>query len=384
MKSLRDEIEYLLSGMGMPYHKVAFTVAIVVAVLFSLSYPMNYAKDIPVAVVDLDNSRLSHSFTEQLNTSPYLEIKSVYYTPTDPERLTYHDEHIAVIYIPHDFEKNHYSMTPNNIGVFYDNLNAAQTGTLKEGLFEIIGELNGESGSTHLGALGLNQDQTRAVMQGIVLNERYLFNPVDSHSNSTTLGFLIFFGSMFFVFATIGMVPRLKLSHQWEGELHRGFFSLLTRLIPYIVCFCTATIAGLGIIALIGDLSLPGNYLMTILAIILIAVSVGLMSILVGWGAANPGVAISRMILFIPGGFIFGGASGPLNLVPPAVQFLSNVFPLVWAYRLFRDVAQRGAPLIDCLPVYGSHLLYIAVLTLLLYLRFKRAHKTNQLKEESV
>lgn len=378
MKSLRDEIEYLLSGMGMPYHKVAFTVAIVVSVLFTIAYPMNYAKDIPVAVVDLDNSRLSHSFTEQLNTSPYLEIKTVLYTPTDPERLTYHDEHIAVLYIPRDFEKNHYSLTPNNIGVFYDNINAAQVGTLKEGLQEVIGELNGESGATQLGALGLNQDQTHAVLQGIALNERYLFNPVDSHSNSTTLGFLIFFGSMFFVFATIGMVPRLKLSHQWDSELQRGFFSLLSRLVPYLVCFSVSIIAGLGILAVLGDLSLPGNYLMTIVAIILIAISVGLMSILVGWGAANPGVAISRMILFIPGGFIFGGSSGPLDLVPPAVQFVSNVFPLVWAYRLFRDVAQRGAPLIDCLPVYGSHILYIAVLMLLLYWRFRRSH-TNQI-----
>lgn len=383
MKSLRDEIEYLLSGMGMPYHKVAFTIAIVVTVLFTIAYPMNYAKDIPVAVVDLDNSRLSHTFTEQLNTSPYLEVKTVSYTPIDPERLTYHDEHIAVIYIPHDFEKNHYSLTPNNIGVFYDNINAAQTGTLKEGLFELIGELNGESGATHLGALGLNRDQTQAVMQGIALNERYLFNPVDSHSNSTTLGFLLFFGSMFLVFATIGMVPRLKLMHQWEGELTRGFFSLLSRLIPYLVCFCVSIILGLGILAVIGDISLPGGYLMTIAAIILIAISVGLMSILVGWGAPNPGVAISRMILFIPGGFIFGGASGPLNLVPPVIQFISNVFPLVWAYRLFRDVAQRGAPLVDCLPVYGSHILYIAVLTLLLYVRFRRSHTVQQ-KEESL
>lgn len=187
---------------------------------------------------------------------------------------------------------------------------------------------------------------------------------------------------MFFVFATIGMVPRLKLAHQWDSELQRGFFSLLSRLIPYLVCFSVSMIAGMGIMAVLGDLSLPGNYLMTIVAILLIAISVGLMSILVGWGAANPGVAISRMILFIPGGFILGGASGPLNIIPPAVQFISNIFPLVWAYRLFRDVAQRGAPLIDCLPVYGSHILYIAVLTLLLYWRFRRSH-TNQNKEES-
>lgn len=382
MRSLHDEIEFLLSGMGMPYHKVAMTIAIVVTVLFTIAFPLNYAKNAPVAVIDLDNSRLSQTFTEQLSTSPYLDIKTVLHTPTDPETLMYHDEHIAVIYIPRDFEKNRYSLTPNNIGVFYDNLNVAQTGHLKEGLNEVIGTINAMSGAEHLGALGLNKDQTSAVLQSIALKERLLFNPVDAHSNSSTFGFLIFFGSMFLVFATIGMVPRLKLMHAWERETNRGFFSLLSRLIPYIVCFTVSILLGFGLTALLGDLSFAGSYPQILAAIILTAVSVALAALLIGWGAPNPGVAISRMILFIPGGFILGGASGPLNLVPPAVQFVSNIFPLVWSYRLFRDVAQRGAPFLECIGEYSAYLCYIAVLTLLLYLRFKRAQKELQQSKE--
>ncbi|MBQ8682763.1 MAG: ABC transporter permease [Selenomonadales bacterium] len=384
MKSLRDEIEYLLSGMGMPYHKVAMTIAIAVTILFTIAFPLNYAKNAPVAVIDLDNSRLSQTFTEQLGTSPYLDIKTVLHTPTDPETLMYHDEHLAVIYIPRDFEKNRYSLTPNNIGVFYDNLNIAQTGHLKEGLNEVIGAINAKSGAEHLGALGLSKDQTAAVLQSISLKERLLFNPVDAHSNSSTFAFLIFFGSMFLVFATIGMVPRLKLMHRWKSETERGFGSLLLRLVPYVVCFTVSILLGFGLTALLGDLSFAGSYPQILAAIILTAVSTAAMSVLIGWGAPNPGVAISRMILFIPAGFILGGASGPLNLVPPAVQFVSNLFPLVWSYRLFRDVAQRGAPLTDCIGEYSAYLCYIAVLTLLLYLRFRRAQQDlQQTKEES-
>ncbi|MBO5244570.1 MAG: ABC transporter permease [Selenomonadales bacterium] len=382
MRSLHDEIEYLLSGMGMPYHKVAMTIAIVVTVLFTIAFPLNYAKNAPVAVIDLDNSRLSQTFVEQLGTSPYLDIQTVIHTPTDPETLMYHDEHLAVIYIPRDFEKNRYSLTPNNIGVFYDNLNVAQTGHLKEGLNEVIGTINAMHGAERLGALGLNRDQTAAVMQSISLKERLLFNPVDAHSNSSTFGFLIFFGSMFLVFASIGMVPRLKLMHRWEAETKRGFFSFLSRLIPYIFCFTVSILLGFGLTALLGDLSFAGSYPHILAAIVLTGVSVVTAAVLIGWGAPNPGVAISRMILFIPGGFILGGASGPLNLVPPAVQFVSNIFPLVWSYRLFRDVAQRGAPLGECIGEYSAYLGYIAVIVLLLYVRYRRAQQqVNQAKE---
>lgn len=384
MKSLHDEIEYLLSGMGMPYHKVAMTIAIVVTVLFTIAFPLNYAKNASVAVIDLDNSRLSQTFIEQLNTSPYLDINTVLHTPTDPETLMYHDEHVAVVYIPRDFEKNRYSLTPNNIGVFYDNINVAQTGTLKQGLNEVVGAINAMNGAEHLGTLGLNKDQTAAVLQSISMKERLLFNPVDAHSNSSTFSFLIFFGAMFLVFASIGMVPRLKLMHRWEAETKRGFLSFMTRLIPYVFCFTVSILLGFGLTAILGDLSFAGSYPHILAAIVLTGISVTAAAVLIGWGAPNPGVAISRMILFIPAGFILGGATGPLNIVPPAVQFVSNLFPLIWSFRLFRDVAQRGAPLVDCIGEYLGFLLYIAAIVLLLYVRFRRAQQEfNQKKEES-
>ena len=54
---------------------------------------------------------------------------------------------------------------------------------------------------------------------GLTLNDRNLFNPAGSTSNTQTQGFLFFFGSMFFVFATIGMVPRLRLTKQLDKIL---------------------------------------------------------------------------------------------------------------------------------------------------------------------
>lgn len=385
MHSLKDELTYFFSGIGMPYAKVSIMIAVVVSVLFTAVFSDNYIKDGKVAVIDLDNSKFSREFIAVINTSPYIRVKDVLNVPVDPQTLFYQDRYLAVIYLPAGFEKNRYSEGVNNIGVFYDNINVAQSGNLKEALNTIVAVQNQKIGLPQIQALGLNTEQTAAVMNNISLNERLLFNPNSSSSNSTTMGFLFFFSSMFFVFATIGMIARLRLDGKWNAQLMDGSpFDLMLRLTPYIICLTVSLIVGLAILRVIGDLSFTGNLFTLLLSILLLAISTGFMSILFGWGAANPGVAASRMILFIPGGFILGGMSGPLDLHPGWVHVVSNVFPLVWEYRFTRDIILRGASFIDIAQVFGGFMIFTGILAVLVCIRFYHDRKVLLVQENAV
>ena len=82
--------------------------------------------------------------------------------------------------------------------------------------------------------------------------------------------------------------------------------------------------------------------------------TVGMLSLLFGWTAANPGIASSRMILFIPGGFIFGGPTGPLTHYPDWVLAVTHVFPLTWEFHFVRDIVTRGAGLMDISKELGT------------------------------
>lgn len=59
-----------------------------------------------------------------------------------------------------------------------------------------------------------------------------------------------------------------------------------------------------------------------------------------------------------------------MNVLPVWVQVVSNVFPLVWGYRLLRDVMLRGAGFWDCLWEFGTFMIFIGVLAVLVHLRF--------------
>lgn len=100
INSLRDEIEFLLSGKTMPYQKVAFMIAIVCTVFFTVTLGNNVVHEAPVAVIDLDNSKYSHELTEAIDASPFMQVKTILYTPVDAKTLFYNDKYLAAIVLP--------------------------------------------------------------------------------------------------------------------------------------------------------------------------------------------------------------------------------------------------------------------------------------------
>lgn len=370
MNSLKDELKYLFSGQGMPYEKVSLMVAVIITVFLTVIFGNNFIKDAHVAVADLDNSKYSREFIDKINASEYMQVTAMLNTPTNIKNLFYQDKNIAVIYLPENFEKNRYSSAANSIGVFYDNTNTAQIAEIKEALNEIIAEDNITAQSVGTTSL--------------VLNTRNLFNPSSSTSNGETQGFLFFFSSMFFVFATIGMIPRLRLNGKLALILTNGTpFDLIIRILPYGMCLLTALFIGMAILRLWGDMIFSGHILTFLFTQIFYIFAVGIFSITIGWSAANPGIASSRMILFIPGGFILGGATGPAPILSDWAYAFSHIFPLTWEFHFTRDILMRGTSLFDIGQIFGAFLIYTAILTAIFCTVFYKA-KNNLLTAQSV
>lgn len=367
MNSLKDEIKFLFSGMGMPYEKVAMMVALVCSIFFTLTLGNNVILKGPVAVIDLDNSKYSHEVAEEIDSSPFIHVTAVINSPVDPTTLFYEDKVLAVVYLPKDLEKDRYSSSSGAIGVFYDNTNLAQTAEIMESLNEIVAAENEKLGG---------EQPTRAET-GITLRDRLLFNPQSSAANNGEVqGFLFFFSSMFFTFATIGMIPRLRMTGELNRILISGTpFDILIRLIPYCGCLLTALTVGMVILHYFNDMAFTGSVVLFYVTQLFYIPAVGVMSLLFGWTAANPGVAASRMILFIPGGFIFGGATGPIAEQAGWVQVMSHIFPLRWEYEFIRDIMLRGAHFFDISRELGAFLIYFGILLIIFCWCFYKVRK---------
>lgn len=365
MSALRDEIKFLLQGRGMPYEKVALMVSVVITVIFSAMLGLNYAKDTPITVIDLDNSRFSHELVVTLDNSQYLDVQAVINTPADPKTFMYRDKSYAVIYIPEGTEKRHYNGEICDVGMILDNTSASALSGAREALNEIVAEVNSPK-------LGTGDTISGAMM----LRERRLFNPVDSASNGEVMGFLIFFSSMFLSFAQLGMIPRLRIEGKLGIHLRSGVvFSLMQRTIPYCCCWLGANFIGLVILRFWGDINFSGNILLYFGIQAVYIFTLSLICLLFGWNAPNPGMASSRMILFVPGGFIFGGYGVPMTVMPEWVHLVVQVFPLTWEFKFIRDIVFRGAGFFDCCTTIGQFFIYAAIVVFAFVMRFYKSQE---------
>lgn len=361
----------------MPYEKVCIMVAMVITVIMSVLLSGNIAKDAKVAVIDLDNSAYSRELINHIEASEFMKVTAVLNTPQDPKELFYQDRASAVVYFPQGLEKSRYTGVSANIGVFYDNTSSAATSNIKEALNEIVGLDN----STANGNVGSTNDSLQGQLN---LAARNLFNPQDSKDNGETLGFLLFFGSMFFTFATIGMIPRLRLSHQLDEVLLHGTpWDLLIRLVPYEFCLLVSWVVGLAVLRVWGDLTFSGSLWTFLFVQLFMIPTIGALSLFFGWTAANPGIASSRMILFIPGGFIFGGMTAPTTFFADWVVKLSHIFPLTWEFHFQRDIIARGAGLADISQTFGAFMVYMGIVGIIFCLRFYSAKKELLAKQSA-
>lgn len=180
------------------------------------------------------------------------------------------------------------------------------------------------------------------------------------------------------------MIPRLRLNGKLALILTNGTpFDLIIRILPYGMCLLTALFIGMAILRLWGDMIFSGHILTFLFTQIFYIFAVGIFSITIGWSAANPGIASSRMILFIPGGFILGGATGPAPILSDWAYAFSHIFPLTWEFHFTRDILMRGTSLFDIGQIFGAFLIYTAILTAIFCTVFYKA-KNNLLTAQSV
>ena len=356
-----EECTLILEGKTLPYHKVGVVFLIVITLGMSLFLHHNFIAKAPLVVVDLDHSKYSEEIINQINTSQYMSVEYVFHEPKEPERFLTGGEYLGVIYLPKGLEKSRHADKKAEIGLFLDYTNTGQTSGVINGLNQIIGSEN--ANITAGGGGGLN------------LVQRQLFNPQGSYANTIIIGFWVFFLSMFFVFATAGMVPRMRMFHAYEAMLHKTPLHLIIRLVPYAIIYLVISTAGLLSLHFINDLRVAGNPFLFIFLQFFFIMSVGMLGLWFGWHSPNPGAASSKMIIFIPPGFVLGGVTIPLPIFDGIVRAFTHLFPLAWEYDLVRDILLRGSRFWDMAGTIGGFLIYVALVALLLSRRFHSEQK---------
>lgn len=330
--------------------------------------------DMPVGLVDLDNSVTTRSLASNLDAFQNTHIVEHYASPEEAIHAMRRGEIYAFYYVPEGTTRKLLRQEAPTVS-FYTNNAYLMAGSLLYKDMRTMSELmGGAAARSVLFAKGATSGQAMAFLQPIVIDSHAIGNPVLNYniylSNILLPGLL----SLMIFFVTVYSIGQeIKEAHGRAMLVHtRGvaWKALLGKLAAQAALFLPVAWA-LGAY-LYGYLHFPcqcGWLTMVCLLSLFVFASQG-MGVLMICALPNPRFGLSFASLWGVLSFSICGMSFPAMAMHPMLHGVSYLFPLRHYYLLYVNCALDGWPLSNAWPFWGA-LIGFALLPLLFSARFK-------------
>jgi ABC-2 type transport system permease protein len=334
--------------------------------------------NIPVALVDGDNSAASHALIAQLkdlNANASMMVITDAATESDARTLITRGQVYGAFIIPPGFgDTLTKGMQPATITVLSDN-SIPQISMVMQGIgSQVVSRLSAMEGAIKVQALSVKANQTvnpAAVIAPIVPSVQGTVGGNLNYFNFIAPGLLM----MIVMMGAMTGIPR-AISHEKEIGTFDGILAAPVNDLSIIMGKTVAqTIRGFiqGIIVLIIAIlifgvviqpaSLPLAFVMLFLGIFSF---IGLGILLTSLANNEETAMILMTVLQFPMMFLTG-VFFPIQQMPWFMQWLSQILPLTYAVQAMRKVMILNAGLMDVLPevvilvVFGAIMLAIAI-----------------------
>lgn len=331
--------------------------------------------DMPVGLVDLDNSVTTRSLASNLDAFQNTHIVEHYASPEEAIHAMRRGEIYAFYYVPEGTTRKLLRQEAPTVS-FYTNNAYLMAGSLLYKDMRTMSELmGGAAARSVLFAKGATSGQAMAFLQPIVIDSHAIGNPVLNYniylSNILLPGLLslmIFFVTVFSIGQEIKEGGGRALLILSKGS---AFKALYAKLAAQFLIFA---LVGLFIVLyLYGVLAFPchcGIPTMLLLLILMVLASQGLGVLMIS-ALPSPRLGLSFASLWGVISFSICGMSFPAMAMYPVLHGLSYLFPLRYYYLLYVNCALDGFSLAGAAPFVGA-LLVFALLPLLFVGRFRQ------------
>lgn len=299
---LRREI-YRVARQPM-YWLLTVILPIVAFAFFAVLLYKGVARDIPIAVVDQDNSTLSRKVTQMIDATPTAWVAYGVQGMEEAERLMLQGKVMGIVLIPDFFEKNILNNSQTHLESYLTGTNITVNGLLAKDLQTTVTTFTAGIQLQLLMKQGLTEKQAMAQLMPVRFDKHVLFNPHINYGYYLSPSFMPMMLLIFTIMATIFVIgTELKngTAREWYDTAGGSVF---------------AAYAGK-----ILSLSIGGGY--SVLA------------------------------------FTFSGLTFPIMAMSKPMQWFCCIFPFTFYTDIMVDQALRGAPAIYSLPDMGIIALFI-------------------------
>ena len=342
---------------------------------FALLFNQGAIRNIPIAVLDEDNTTLSRKVAQMIDDTPTALVARDIQSMAEGERLIREGKIMAVVQIPAFFEKNILSNSQTHLESYVSGTNITVNGLLSKDIQTAVTTFTGGIQLQVLMKQGLTQRQAMAQLMPVRFDRHVLFNPHINYGYYLSPSFMPMMLMIFVVMVTvfsIGTELKHATSREWMAAGNDSVAAALVgKVLPITAVMFLISLVMLLINFKIVGTPLNGSLTVILVGTLLFILSYQSISVLIVSLLAN-----LRLSLSIGGGysvlaFTFSGLTFPIMAMWEPMQWVSKIFPFTFYTDIFVDQMLRGTPWVYSLPDLGYMMLFI-VLPLLCLPRLKR------------
>lgn len=334
--------------------KPVFSILIGAVLIYAVLYPQPYLtealRNVPIAVVDNDNTASSRDLTRLIDATPDINVTMTLPDFVTAEREVYARKIFGVLVIPQHFERDLLHGRPSPLALYSDASYFLMYQRLSGGVMAVARTFGAQVEATRLVGLGIDPVIASAATDPMPLTAVPLFNPQGGYATYVLPAafVLILQQTLLISVGLLGTLPGARLtSRESEAATAGPVMTILGKLLAYLTV--EAVVVSLYLIALPYFYGVPrlGSLTAQLFFAIPFVLSVSALGMVIAAWLRNP-----LMVQLVLGAiglpfFFLAGFAWPVEAIPPAVHAVSLLVPSTSAIPGLVRIGQLGASLYE-------------------------------------
>ncbi|MBR9776491.1 MAG: ABC transporter permease [Cytophagales bacterium] len=344
-------------------------------ILFGFVYQQAKVKNLPIVIVDQDQSPATDKIIDAFEDNEGLDVKDVRTVPGNIKREMPVNQYIAVITLPSDFEKDLLQKRHPEVRVDLNMANILNANTASNHINTVLMTINAGIEIEGLKKQGIHPDQAMAAYESFKINFNKLYNSTGNYVTFMLPGLLA---------AIMQQIIFLAMALVFSRDFEDGYFGQLIQesksSVYHIALKATPFLIMLPFMWLIISLILTFfnvgveviNFQMLILTTLLTFASM-FMGMLFSIAIPSQLKATELLMVISTPAFILSGFTWPTSAIPEVITNVARFIPVTQYLSGFRKVAFYGGDFASIMPEikFLTGIILVAVITMILLLQFK-------------
>ncbi len=349
-----------------------------IVVVFFFTSLMNEGQptDMPVGIVDLDNTTTTRGLARKLDAFQTTKIVAHYPNINEARNAIQRNEIYAFLYFPRNTTSDLFASRQPKIS-FYYNLASITSGNLLFRDLKTISTLGSAAvGAAKLSALGKTSEEIKTFLQPIAIGLHPINNPEINYNvyltSALTPACLLLF--IFLITAySIGTELKFNRSKEWlKASGNNIVIALIGKMLPQFLIFLSIFYMYLFyVFQVMGFPHAGGTFSILFLGFITVVSAQGMGIFAFG---LTPSLRMSMSIcsLWAALSFSIMGSTFPLNAMDPEIEAIAQLFPMRHYFMIYQINVFNGYSFMDAWPNIAALILFTFLPVMVLH-RIKKA-----------